>query len=721
MQSDPPRASTDPLRRGRLPPATAIGGPWRSLALLVVVVAAIWLPRASALDRVVTPDEHIWLARSANFYYALAHGNFTDTYQFAHPGVTVMWAGAATYLLRYPEYAGDAPGQVNQWFGSELAGILRSAGQTPLEMLVASRGVLLILHTLILALAFLQAARLLGFASATVGFLLVAWNPFHISLSQVLHLDAMAGNLMFLSTLALLTYRYRGHHRGSLLIAAVAAGLAWLTRSSALILLGIAGLVMISDLVAAWREHRTTPRQVTRIVLPYGAWGGIGLVVFFALWPAMWVNPLGSLHQMFTVTSEMATEGHELPLFFNGVIVQGDPGALFYPVSYLWRATPVTLVGLAVIVIALILPRTKLIPPANRGPLAMLVVFALLFTIAMGFGAKKFDRYLLPAYPPLDLVAGAGWVVAASWFRRPIVGFLHPPSWPHRVAAPVVLAVAIIGQALSTGFAYPYYYASYNPLLGGSGAAEEVMMLGWGEGLDQIAAYLNRQPDAEESFVLTRVWPTSLAYFFDGTTMLTHFDPGILSVRQWLISDYYLRYITQEQRDLVPPDVEAVFAAKTPLQTVEINGVPYAEIHDMRHMPLPASLLENHPCVTNFGESVRFLGYLWPLEPGLPGEELTVTFYFESLTPLPEGLRLRLRLLDGNGDLLSSDRLSVPNPALPGAVWSAAFQLQLPNNASPPDNRFALTVNDLATGATLLAQNPLSGGSLGRSAPVSCD
>jgi hypothetical protein len=37
----------------------------------VIVLAAIALPRAMALDWFVTPDEHLWVTRSANFYYAL--------------------------------------------------------------------------------------------------------------------------------------------------------------------------------------------------------------------------------------------------------------------------------------------------------------------------------------------------------------------------------------------------------------------------------------------------------------------------------------------------------------------------------------------------------------------------------------------------------------------------------------------------------------------------
>jgi hypothetical protein len=47
---------------------------WRYWLVLFVLAIAITIPRRLALNRPVTPDEHLWLARSANFYIALAQG-----------------------------------------------------------------------------------------------------------------------------------------------------------------------------------------------------------------------------------------------------------------------------------------------------------------------------------------------------------------------------------------------------------------------------------------------------------------------------------------------------------------------------------------------------------------------------------------------------------------------------------------------------------------------
>lgn len=83
---------------------------YREIAWLIFLFFLAWLPRALALDAYVSPDERKWLARSANFAYALSHADFAQTFQREHPGVTVMWAGMLGLLSVYPDYPQEAPG-----------------------------------------------------------------------------------------------------------------------------------------------------------------------------------------------------------------------------------------------------------------------------------------------------------------------------------------------------------------------------------------------------------------------------------------------------------------------------------------------------------------------------------------------------------------------------------------------------------------------------------
>jgi 4-amino-4-deoxy-L-arabinose transferase-like glycosyltransferase len=545
---------------------------------------AIWLPRGLALDRFVTVDEPSWLTMSANFYHALAHRDFGHTFQIGHPGVITTWAGAAAFLWRYPAYAAKAPGQV-KWVEQDVGSIMRRQGHDPVDVLAGGRAIIVLGITSVLVIAFLVAERLIGSGTGLLGFLLIAADPFHIALSRVLHVDALVSSLMLLSLLAFLSYVYSGRRHRDLVLSAVAAGLAWLTKAPSIFLVPFLGAVILFELVPRWRRSRRVSTDDVRWAAgPFVVWGALGLLAFVLVWPAMWVDPIGSLRAIAGEAIGMVRFGHvEAPLFFNGAIVQGDPGFQFYPITYLWRATPLVLAGLGLLAVTLAVPRMRPIEPTHQRTAVALVLFIVLFTVMMSFGAKKFDRYLLPVYAPLDLLAAMGWMASALWLKQGS----HPLA---RAAAPALLGLAILGQAAVALPAFPYYFSYYNPLLGGAAKASRVMMIGWGEGLDQAARYLNAKPNAEQLRVTTWFWNGPFSYFFKGQSLPGPLTPGAASDRQWLSSDYLAIYINQRQRGRLPRDLLDHLERMKPETVVRIQGLEYARIYGLRDGPIPEEL-----------------------------------------------------------------------------------------------------------------------------------
>lgn len=557
---------------------------WQRFLALLVIGLATWLPRGLALDRLVTPDEPTWLTNSANYYLALAQGDLAQTYQIEHPGVTVMWAGTAGFLWRYPDYIKDGPRQF-EWWLEEAGPFLKSHGHEPLEILVASRYVMTLAITLILMAAFWTAARLLGFWPAFTGFLFIATDPFHVAHARLLHLDGLASSLALLSLLAFMNHLYKGGGRFDLSLSAGAAGLAWLTKSPTLFLIPFIGLLIILDLVIRKRSQTQLARQDwIRAGYTLVGWGATGLAVFVLLWPAMWVEPVYTVWRVLRATVGYAAKGHEAATFFNGAIVDGDPGALFYPVTYLWRTTPLTLAGLGWVGAALILGGARFIPAGQRRPLAGFLLFAALFTLFMSLGAKKFDRYLLPVYAPLNLAAAVGWVSLLRWFRSR----RHGAGGWFALAGLFILAG---GQIYSLAAAYPYYLSYYNPLLGGTKRAPAVMMVGWGEGMDQAARYLNNQPGAEDLQVATGVWNGAFSYFFKGRIHGSNFEPGNSILEEWTSSDYFLIYINQWQRGRLPAELLDHLVEIEPALVVRLQGLAYVLLYDLREAQPPTYLL----------------------------------------------------------------------------------------------------------------------------------
>ena len=66
-----------------------------------------------------------------------------------------------------------------------------------------------------------------------------------------------------------------------------------------------------------------------------------------------------------------------------------------------------------------------------------------------------------------------------------------------------LLGVCLVGQRALLVLARPYPIAFYNPVRGGSTSRRRLIMIGWGEGLEQVTAFLNGQPSADGLLVAT--------------------------------------------------------------------------------------------------------------------------------------------------------------------------------------------------------------------------
>jgi hypothetical protein len=159
-------------------------------------------------------------------------------------------------------------------------------------------------------------------------------------------------------------------------------------------------------------------RIITHWFIIIAAWGLISLATFIMLWPAMWVDPLGTFGQMWDETFSKVNEGH-LVYFFGQPTL--DPGPWFYLYVIPFRLTPITLLG-AIFSLCLLIPQLnahpaiqKLINPNGQGllqsPHFLLWLFTLTLLLFGSLSPKKQDRYLLPLFPFLDLLAATGWLV----------------------------------------------------------------------------------------------------------------------------------------------------------------------------------------------------------------------------------------------------------------------------------------------------------------------
>jgi hypothetical protein len=135
-----------------------------------------------------------------------------------------------------------------------------------------------------------------------------------------------------------------------------------------------------------------------------------------------------------------------------------------------------------------------------------------------------------------------------------------------RLCAAGLAGLLVIGQSFPLLTVEPYALAYFNPMVGGAPAATRVLLVGWGEGLDQVANYLNAQPGAAQQRIAV-YFP--LVLNFQGMVQGTVFEIGDAAP-----VDYVVDYVNAAQRDQTPREVDGI----TPSLVVRINGVIYARV-----------------------------------------------------------------------------------------------------------------------------------------------
>jgi hypothetical protein len=353
------------------------------------------------------------------------------------------------------------------------------------------------------------------------------------------------------------------------IISGALAGLAWLSKSPAFFLAPFVGLVA---LVEARRQRAALPGWLLRLAV----WGITGWVVFALVWPAGWRDPLGApyavVHNAFlsaTDSAEAEAEGYwQVP----------DLGLLYYVVNGALKLSPLVTLGLAAWLGLLLAWRRK-----ATAVEWWLLIFAVSFTAFMTWGSKQSNRYILPAWPALCLLAAVGLCQIAnlksqitnrksptSNFQFPIsnlqslISNLQSPN-AIRNTKYALLAAFLLLPALLT---YPYYSTYFNPLLGGPLIAPRLVKIGWGEGLDQVGGWLNAQPDAL-ALKVGSYYASALAPFFSG--QVSDVTAGGL--------DYVVLYRKQVQGGYPSPTILRYFAAEQPAYTVWLAGIEYAWVY----------------------------------------------------------------------------------------------------------------------------------------------
>jgi hypothetical protein len=526
--TDAPAAST-PWRRG---------GPVQLVALFALAL----VPRLATVGHAITTDEWNWHKRSDAFTDALFDGRWSD--MTASSGPTATMPGGSTMWLGL--------------LGRQLHSVAVRAGlveDTPNTVLAFHQAMVAVATSLLIVGLAVLVARWAGWGPAAVTSVALAGEPWIAAHGAIAHTDLLTA-LFGAAGLVALALAFDVPSPSGLRHPRRAAALAGflVVQSPLTKIVGLAYGVGAAAIVvvALVRDRRAAGPGSTALVRrrahQLGAAVLAGLVAVAVTWPALVADP-GT--QIGVLGDSIALGGAGHPQFFRGEVTT-TPGPTYYPVVLALRLTPWFLLALAVGAPLAVAAR------ATRARALWVLGWCLPVAATITVAAKQFDRYGLLVVVPASLLIGLG--------LGPPLDRLLDRARPARFVAGSAVAVLLL-HGLTVA---PHGLLYFNPLLGGGARATEVVLVGWGEGVQEA---LERVEELEggDCHGTTVGVPTIPSHGLD--TFDLPCTPSPKGVRP----DYVVAYINQTQR-LDPDELDRLLAGREQVGEVELRGITVATI-----------------------------------------------------------------------------------------------------------------------------------------------
>jgi len=667
---------------------------FEDLALLVVAL----VPRVLGLGIFLTVDESGWLGfNTGHFLRAILSGDWAATYRRYHPAVTLMWMIAIGFIFQYLIQS-----RIGLIGPISFASFLERVAE-PIDPAFLPWGrlpVALMTSACIVAI-YLLLGRLFNRRVALLAAVLLSLDPFYLAFCRLALPDAPMSSLVCVSLLSFMVYLWQGHRMRYVVFSGLTFGLALLSKSPAVWLAPAIGLVSLVILCRPSYQPQTNwRREGLRLSEALLLWMGIAGMVFFALWPAMWIAPVSTLLRMLDQAVHEAAGGWAS--FFMGRFTSCPP-PWFYLVVLLIRTTPLTLAGFIAFLLLLLVGNFNEanLGRAWRGKALALLTYVVIFTASMAMWANKAERFLLPIFPPICILAALGiaYWVPMTIARLRLDYFARARFW----SAGIIFALLL--QAGWGILHHPYYLSFYNPIFGGGFLIPKIIGIGMGEGLEQAARYLNvkgsgvraaswYQEECFDTFFLGQPFPLSKGSVF------------------WNELNYVVFYVNQVQRQLPDPQLVQCFQSLKPEHTVHLKGIDYAWIYRVPK-PLPDCVMPaQYVKQTQFGDRILLLGYD-VVENREPFDgKLRINLYWRALREMGEDYTVYLKLINDAYHIWGQQDSRPYWGGLPTNSWEKGQivgdkrEIDILPGTPPGLYRVEIILHDLHSGQTL---EPVSG------------
>lgn len=227
-------------------------------------------------------DEPLWTdGRISKYWHNVEERDWRGTRISDKPGITVaLAAGPGMWFVDTRDYKA-----------------IRSAGELHAKNLdietlyLAFRLPLLIVITLWLPLFYIFTERLIGRRTALLGYAAITLSPVLLGMSKIINPDSLLWLFVPQSLLAYLVFLKRRHYR-YLIFSGILVGLALLTKYVAnFVLVFMVGLVFLEWLYQGATRQQSLADYLKKALSDLSVLVFTALATFYVLFPAVWVKP----------------------------------------------------------------------------------------------------------------------------------------------------------------------------------------------------------------------------------------------------------------------------------------------------------------------------------------------------------------------------------------------------------------------------------------------
>lgn len=436
---------------------------FKKIPLVIFVFLFVFLYRLPniGLD-LINNDDGWWKSRGYEFSSAISNLEFEKTAPTYHPGVTLLWS---------------------QFVAIKAYGVMEDIGYTPEYFGVSEyilnhilQNIFVVLTTsLLLSLLYIGLSKIMGKFYAVFFIIVLASEPFFTALARTIHLDALLAISMFTSFVYyyLAIQNLAKEARASriyMLIAGVIGGFALLTKSPALFLFPMFLVPLIF--------YKKDNFELKSAFLLYLQTFSVMILTVFIFWPAMWVDPVGSVKYILDGIKGVGIEDGHVHYWFGKEV--SDPGWLFYPLVIIGRYSSVLFISF---ILGIFFLFTKNVWNRNKFYSFYLesFIFFLAYLLMLSLASKKIDRYsLLAVFPMITLSI---YFVINLNLKRLILK--------------IILSCYIFSALVIYAGLYSYYLVYYSPLIGGYDYGMKILEPSWQVAYAEVAKYLNNKKGSE--------------------------------------------------------------------------------------------------------------------------------------------------------------------------------------------------------------------------------